>query len=125
MEKKMKIILASLLTLCMLPASLSAQSKFESSFTIIYELTDLCDSGFCDAKACSVTNTDSYGYSKTNLYYDGESAFPRVCKLLEAGEQISLKFKYGRTGSGICIQIMEKSDREVTDLIDTDCFAAN
>lgn len=116
------IFVLTVLNLILAITAQAEQTNKVSTITIKYSAVELCDSGFCDSFGCSVTKIDSFGNESSKFYYEG-SHYPRICSALLDGQSVYLEYTYGRSGSGVCEQNLEKSDIEILDLTDSDCFS--
>jgi hypothetical protein len=104
-------------SLAILGLLFSFNSYANTDFTVIYELSQNCDSGFCISKECSAFETSAEGNTTEKVYHDYEG-LPRVCDLMEDGEILELTYEKGK-----CKQLASSSlEKFIPGLHVKDCF---
>lgn len=96
----------------------SSVSLASQGSKIKYEKVEICDSGYCDMTECQITMTDTRNIKRVKTYAELAKHQPRICELLKAGEQITMKYK-GK--SVLCIQDAANSDFELNYVEIEDC----
>ena len=96
----------------------SSVSLASQGSKIKYEKVEICDSGYCDMTECQMSMIDTRNIKRVKSYAESAKHQPRICELLKAGEQITMKYL---EGSKLCIQDDANSDFELNYVEIEDC----